>query len=391
MIDPDSLERRKDATSARGIDRNFVVNAFDRHRASPHVPFMDHVQMSKIALATSLKSRKAIYLDTKYWVILRNAAIGATARVDGTALLLRLRDLVAGGHAFCPISESTFAELFKQTDPKTRRVTANLIDELGLGVTLVPFYDRIPLELRHLIERRLGRTDRPKPADLVWMKASYALGLMYQVGAPFDAATELVIQKAFFDYLWTVSMTEMVDQIGDSQPPELDRFDALASMLNADTARHAHELRGFAHAYEIEAAGAADVIAPVAARVATDIAEEGAGRLMPREGPQWDALVSFWRALIPEVLKSDEGMEILRTTHINTCLHASLRWNRGHRFEANDFYDFHHAQAALGYCDVFLTERSLMAMVTRSNIALDARYECAVIATLKDALAALAR
>src|ERR1700730_17324466 len=211
------------------VDPQLVVAAFDRHRASPHVSFTEHVQGSQLSLAESLRGRKAIYLDTKYWVILRNAVLGATARVDGTALLFRLRDLVATGRAFCPISESTFAELFKQADPKTRRVTATLIDELGLGVTLVPFYDRIPLELQYLIERRLGCADRPRPEGLMWLKTSYTLGLMYQVGTPFDAATELVIQKAFFDYLWTISMTEMVDQIGDSQTPDTDRFDALAT------------------------------------------------------------------------------------------------------------------------------------------------------------------
>ncbi|GIK76266.1 MAG: hypothetical protein BroJett021_52540 [Chloroflexota bacterium] len=373
------------------VDPKSVVGDFDRHRASPHISFIEHVQKSQLALADSLKGRKAIYLDTKYWVILRNAAIGATARVDGTALLLRLRDLVAAGRAFCPISESTFAELFKQTDPNTRRVTATLIDELGLGVTLVPFYDRIPLELRHLIERRLGRTDRPGPQDLIWLKASYALGLVHQSATPFDAATELVIQKAFFDYLWTTSMTAMVDHIGNSQSAHPDRFDALATRLNADTADQAHELRSFVQTYDIEAAGAADIIAPIAAHVANDIAEQATGRAMPHDGPQWNALLTFWRAFLPEALKTDEGKDILRTTHISTCLHASLRWNKGHKYEGNDFYDFHHAQAALGYCDVFLTERPLRAMLTANHVALDKRYDCEVVATIGDALAALAR
>lgn len=371
------------------VDPKVVVAAFDRHRASPHVSFIEHVQNSQLALADSLKGRKAIYLDTKYWVILRNAVIGATARVDGTALLLRLRDLVTAGRAFCPISESTFAELFKQADPKTRRVTATLIDELGLGVTLVPFYDRIPLELQYLIERRLGRTDRPRPRDLIWLKASYALGLMYQVGTPFDATTELVIQKSFFDYLWTVSMTEMVDQIGDSQSHDPNLFDALATRLNLDAADHAHELRSFAQTWDIEAAGASDVIAPIAAHVANDIAEQTTGRAMPFDRPQWDALLAFWRDFLLEALKTDEGKDILRTTHINTCLHASLRWNKGHQFEGNDFYDFHHAEAALGYCDVFLTERALTAMVTAGHVSLDKRYDCEVVATIDDALAAV--
>lgn len=90
-------------------------------------------------------------------------------------------------------------------------------------------------------------------------------------------------------------------------------------------------------------------------------------------------------------LKSDEGKDILRTAHIYTCLHASHRWNKVQQFEGNDFYDFHHAQSALGYCDLFLTERPLRAMVTASHIALDKRYMCEVVATQDEALALLAR
>ena len=387
MVDPDNLERIEPATSALRIDRSLVTEALNRHRASPHVSFIEHVRESQTALANSLKSRKAVYLDTKYWIILRNAAMGDVARVDGGRLLSRLRALASTGFAFCPISESSFAELFKQRDPITRRATAAMIDELSMGVTLVPFYDRIPLELQYLIERGMNYEQARHPSGLVWLKLPYALGLVHQTETPFDAATELMLQKGFFDYLWTVSMTDIVDQIGEARQHD-DMFDALAKRLSGEVDEHADELKSFGQAYEAEAA-AADIYATTAAHMSSDLVERVEGRRMERNGPPWEGLIAFWANFLPKALQTDRGRELLPTLHIHTSLHASVRWNKGQRFKANHFYDFHHAQAALAYCDVFLTEQPLKAMVTANHVALDKLYGCDVAATIEEALMAL--
>ncbi|OZB63361.1 MAG: hypothetical protein B7X39_19660 [Lysobacterales bacterium 14-68-21] len=79
----------------------------------------------------------------------------------------------------------------------------------------------------------------------------------------------------------------------------------------------------------------------------------------------------------------------LRSLHINTCVHASLRWNKTEQFEANDFHDFHHAVAALAYCQFFLTERGLKTRVTARHVALDTLYGCRVAGSVPDAIALL--
>lgn len=368
---------------------NTMHFTIDEHRASPHVSLDEHVRRCQIQLARTVEGRRAVYLDVKYWILLRNVATGGGGASGEIELLRTLRTLAAAEELFCPISESTFAELFKQRDERTRRATAALIDELSGGVTLIPFYDRMTLEVEHFIRTQSGKPSVMPPQSLVWSRISYVLGFLHPSETPFDPATELALQKAFFDHLWPFSLTEMVDRIGEKMPPDNDQFGKLADNLNAGNVEHADEIHSFEQTYAAELRGAIDLLAPQAAEFVLDVAVGRAGDALPREGPAWDAYLYEWKSYLFSSLKSDEAKDALRTLHINTCLHASVRWNKAHKLEANDFYDFHHAAAALGYCDVFLTERPLKAMVTARHVALDTRYGCRIAASVSDALALL--
>lgn len=366
-------------------------SSIDHHRASPDVSLDEHVRRCQITLAQALEPRQAIYLDTKFWIILRDTATGVRATEDKLELLAQLRANVGAGKAFCPISESTFAELFKQRDATTRRATAQLIDELSLGVALIPFDVRVMMELQNFIYTKGGQRGLPPPQHLVWSKLSYVLGWAHPAQTGFDIANELALQKAFFDHMWTIPLAEMVAMIGDDMPPDEGRFQSLATQLNTGNAQHADELRSFQQTYSIEIRGAIDLFATEAADIVCEIAERAITKPFPREGAEWATYVREWKAFLNSAFKKDEVKDALRTLHINACLHAAVRWNKGRQLEANDFYDFHHAAAALGYCDVFLTERPLKAMLTATNIALDKRYACEVAAGIPEALDLLRR
>jgi hypothetical protein len=76
------------------------------------------------------------------------------------------------------------------------------------------------------------------------------MGFLHPRGTPFEPNTELTMQKMFFDHMWTLSMREMVDRIGDHGLPDRERFDALAARLNELNAQHMEELRNFGQTYE---------------------------------------------------------------------------------------------------------------------------------------------
>ncbi|WP_286075855.1 hypothetical protein [Stenotrophomonas sp. 59] len=366
-----------------------MISALQQHLASPDVTLETHVRRCHAGLDEELRPRRIIYLDTKYWIILRDVVAGVRTADPETELLGALRGLVSTGKAFCPLSESTFAEMLKQSDKRTRIATAKIIDELSLGVALIPFEQRVAMELRTFIYGQCRDLGVPELQRLPWTKLGYVLGVVHPHETAFDASTELAIQKAFFDHMWSLSLSEMVDALGGKEMPS-DRHPRLAEQLNAGNAKHAGHLHSFRQTYVIEAQGAAEAYASMAMEIARDLQKLITGTSPSGADSAAEAeAVRIWTNILLAALKQDKFKVVLPSLHINTCLHASVRWNKPQQLEANDFEDFRHACSALAYCDIFLTERRLRAMVTANHLALDRQYDCKVAAAIPDALTLL--
>jgi hypothetical protein len=175
------------------------MNNIDYHRKTPQISIDQHVRRRVIALGQRLDPRLPVYLDTKFWIILRKAALDPRKFEEGNELLRRLRSAVANGAIFCPISESIFFELMKQSDGGSRLATARLIDELSLGATLVPHQMRVATELARFIHlSEFGEAVLDPLNHLIWSELTYVLGFVHPGATPFDRDTELAVQKAFF-------------------------------------------------------------------------------------------------------------------------------------------------------------------------------------------------
>ncbi len=343
------------------------------------------VKRRQIELALTLEGKKAIYLDLKFWIILRNAAANKHTDYQEIKLLELLKEQVANGKVFCPISESTFTEIFKQRDAFTRLATAQLVDDLSLGVALIPFDLRINTELAHFVYSfRMPNAVHPLN-HLVWTKLSSVLGNTYFTNTALETKTELELQKSFFDYLWTIPLSKIVDMIDDKAPPPVN-YEKLSADLNASNKQYSAELRSFEQTYALEIKGAVELYAEVVAEIFNKIAEKETSEKVIKGSAQWLELELQCKNLLIGAFKKDATKDALRTLHIYTCIYALVRWNRSQQIKVNDFFDFHHASAALGYCDAFFTERSLHAMITSNKIALDKRYSCLVVATVSEAI-----
>lgn len=360
--------------------------SIDAHRASPEIDFKRHIRNRQIELANSLRERRAIYLDIKFWISLREADT-AGANCPYGELLQALRQAVSTGRAFCPISDSSFLEVFKQSDPVTRRKTAELIDELSLGVTIIPFDLRVGTEISHLLHA--ARTPNQVFAldELVWTKLSNVLGYYNPPVRMFDAATGRAVEKAFFDHMWTTPLVEMERLIGGSMSQGDQKHHArLADKLTQSIQEQAAGLKSFDQAYEHELVGVLDLYAGHAANTLCDMAPPWLGSRPERESDEYRDIERHCLSLLVGAMRTERGKATLRTLHIETCMHAAVRWNKGQKFKANDFFDYQHAAAAVGYCDAFFTERSLCSVLTRSDLALDKRYRCTVVSTPETAL-----
>src|SRR5882724_1019711 len=360
------------------------------HSAAPRLSIDKYVRQRQIELAVDLERKKAVYLDVKFWIILRDIAAGRRTGSGEIQLLHSLRESVSKGIVFCPVSDSTFAELLKQSDPITRKATARLIDDLSLGVAIIPFESRVGTELAHFIYSASNSNNLYPLKHLVWSKLVYVLGFVHPSQPEFDEESEIALQKQLFDYMWMIPMSDIIDRIGSAISPGFTSFEQLANVLNAENAKHASELLNFEGAYLAEIQGAIDLFAGTAVDIVGEMFEKRScykGQLSTTER---SAREREFKNLLFAAFKQDTTKDALRTLHMMACMHAFVRSNKQQQLKANDFFDFRHATAALGYCDAFFTERSMRAMISAKHMSLDKRYGCRVIADVDDAIDYLA-
>ena len=359
---------------------NERMKPIEAYLPESHVSIRQHIENRQVELGVSLESRRAVYLDTKYWILLRNAALEGH-----NSDIARLLDLLRAGRRrgllFCPIEENVVVEVLKQSDVSTRNATAELIDEMSDGVALIPGDVRAETELAHLVHKYSGT---PKPKSIhhyVWTRLTYALGTsipdLSSMNPSIDPAFELAMQKSFFDFAWSMPLARVLRERPNLRPEELD-FDDVALKINEGNARHAGDIRTFAQTYSAEVRGLVDLIAEGANDLVFSVArQKGVDLSRPTDAERRTAVNQF-KNLFAIILEKARARKELRTIHILASLFASVRWNKGQKIEGNHIYDFQHAAAALGYCNVFLTERSLATMVSQKHLALEDMNGCEV-------------
>ncbi|MDH6268846.1 hypothetical protein M2360_004265 [Rhizobium sp. SG_E_25_P2] len=354
------------------------------HLLNPGLSTDQYVNGRNIALGQEISTRRPVYLDTKFWIILRDTDRGA-GNPESATLLALLRKGVGEGLLFCPISEDIFVELMKQQDDASRLATASLVDELSLGVTLVPQNVRMATEVTYFMYATTGTPNLHPLNHLIWCKLSYVLGILHPTNTIFDSGTERAIQKAFFDHMSTIPLREIVTRIGEIEIPGTDLTE-VANKLNAGNFAHKDEIQSYEQSYSAEVRGVVDLMGDAIHQATMMLAESRGIVLNERTAEQKRVAENGFKNLLAISLERNKSRDTLRTIHILASLHASVRWNKGRKLKGNDFFDFHHAAAAIAYCDAFFTERSLRTTITQSHLSLDKLYGCFVTSEASDAI-----
>ena len=278
-----------------------------------------------------------------------------------------------------------FLELMKQPYTPSRRIgTAQLIDELSLGTSMVSSRIVMGTEIRAFLLRAKGHTQLYPMQELIWTKVAYVLGDTYPSLAQLSPAEELSVQKSFFDHLWGYSLSDMVEIIGDAFPLS-NPFVELSREINEKNDQFKDELRSFTQTYDTELRGAIEIAGETAADVIHQLAEQEAGTGLSPTPQERASVVNMCRNLLYHAFRKRETRDALRLLHIGTSIHANMRWDKERKFKPNDFYDFEHAMAALSYCDAFLTEGPLHDLVTRPSVNLEAVNGCRVFSDVEAA------
>ncbi|WP_155629139.1 hypothetical protein [Burkholderia cepacia] len=377
-VEPNN-ERKTPVTSSRIADR------FAFHRATPQITVDEYARGRAIELGDWVMARDRIYLDKCFWIHLRTARTQITSQPGASDLLDALMTGVSTGKLVCPISDALFLELMKQSDPATRSATAELIDELSCGIALSPEPTRAATEVAHFLHANTGHNVHPLE-HLVWTKTPYILGIQHPVASDFPEDEQLVIQKAFFDHLWEVSLSTMVKTIGSAWSRDSEFVD-IADRLNRDNAAHASNMRSFAQVYRDEITGVLELAAPIAADVLHDMAEKALGPDIQPSADEREGVIRQCLGLLRAAVRKPAGRRALRTLQVGALLHAALRWNRTQKLDANDIFDFHHAGAALAYCDALLTDGPMHALLTQRHLAIERDFPCRIMSSVEEAAA----
>lgn len=364
-----------------------IAASFEFHRRHPEISIDQYVKAKALELAESIQGLEKIYLDKRFWVLLRDAHMGRSKIQAADELLGKIRSAVTSGKVLCPISESVFLELLKQQDLTTRQATAELIDEFSHGITLVPYEQRVAQELVSVIA--VPTPNGPQyhePKDLVWSKLSYVLGVVHPSEAALPPEEELVIQKSFFDHMWQIPLVEVLSYLEDGAdfPPE--KFGETAGKLNELNRNHQDEVKNFKQVYLDEIRGALSLFMHVSRMWSENEYERVSGVSAACSDDERQEREQKWHTVFGNLVTKRTVALRLPSLHVSALCHAAVRWDKGRKLVANDFYDFHHAAAAVGYCRAFMTEKPLRSLLQQKHLQLANDYPCVVIADINEAV-----
>lgn len=372
----------------RKVAFDFSAESTAHHRKHPEISVDSHVRTRTIALGASILKIGKVYLDKRFWVLLRDAHMGRS-KVGATSLLLsEIRSAVKQGAILCPISESVFIELLKQQDLSTRRATAELIDEFSQGVTLVPYEQRVAQELVSVFTKfSNGPTECFEPRELVWSKLGYVLGVVHPSSTPFEPPEELVLQKALFDHMWQISLVEVLALLEEGVNVWSDSSADTADRLNELNLEHQSEVRKFKQVYIDEFRGVLSLFMHIPRMWLEDAYARKSENVHNPTDQEKLAHEQELHTVFGNLVNQKQVALMLPSLHVPSLCHAAVRWDKGRKLSPNDFHDFHHAAAAIGYCDAFMTENPLKTLLQQKHLELASDFPCSVTADVDEAIA----
>jgi hypothetical protein len=366
------------------------VNTFDKHKYEPDRTIDSYIKEKKYELGNWINKRKIIYLDTKFWLLLRNSYLGRTKSNDQRDLLDRLKSGVNKGAMICPISYDVFAEVIKQTDEITIKATVKLIDELSLGVCLVSEDERRQTEALHFVRScMLANKCLYDVQDFVWTKVSYVHGMQTPYNKAFSAADNCLIQKAFLDQMWSIPLSDLIEIIGLERLLDYPHAPDISGLLNQEKNAYLMEKATFKKIFFTELAYILKREESMFNEMLIYLFKKEFGHPpLPEEISSLCAGCKLANRIY-EAFKQEKVANRLPTIEIEAGIHAQLIHDKTRKYKPNDLHDLGHAIAALPYCDFFFTEKNLRELVIRNNLKYDKKYDCAVVSSAKNAVFAI--
>jgi len=367
-----------------------VIRKLDFHRGRNEQLLYDYYIQLRLELSKNVINKKVIYLDTKFWVLLRDGFLYPEKNTSASELLKLSKSLSENEKCIFPISEDVFMEVMKQTDSTTLKETVDLIDKLSNGITLLSFDERFKLEILHFFDSAADRTVY-ETKKLVWSKLPYNAGFYSFRQPSLSVNDNLELQKAHIEQLWNMSLLQMIEEIQGNAPNV--QFSQLFNMTYADILNegkfsHQHEANNFQQMFMSEVAGMVEAYKEDLADMMEFICDRKAEKTFSEQEIKKyrDETVRLMQNAITNIFRFNKAGKMMPTIRISAALYAAVRWDKKQNFQDHDFYDFRHATAALPYCDFFFTEKRLAHLLTQNLLGFDKFYQCNIQTTVSGAI-----
>ncbi|MBT9169280.1 MAG: hypothetical protein DDT19_02637 [Syntrophomonadaceae bacterium] len=341
----------------------------------------DYSQKFRIKIGDMVLKKYRFYLDTKYWIFMRNASIGKASPIQ-MEIYGKLRDLVKKEVAICPLSPHIFVELMNIGDKEKRLNTAKVMDELSQQVCFISPLDIVGQELLSFVRYCQAKGEgKPlfNPAKYVFTKVPFIMGEIYPTiqGLPHQQMNDIRIQ--FFDHLSKFTLVEIL-KTAKGDFPLWDRKDLIAKLNQGKDDNQ--NWNSFHEVFMHEIAGILDVVKDEIEKLGKYLYENDAGgSIRPEEISKSELQNSIYNVFDQKKINKE-----LPFFHINASLHAFLRYNKMQRYKENHLIDFSHAAWALPYCNAFFTEKPLHDWICNNPLKLNEIYGSKVLWNEEDVL-----
>lgn len=346
-----------------------------RHRAAPKQSFDAYRRMRYDQLDRLVACRRTIYLDMNFWIALRDPQ-EARQPEKASALLDVLRSGVRSGQMLCPVSYAVFKELLKQKGDRRLR-QARLMDELSLGVGLRNPFDTAEIEYLQFFARHTSHLHNRKLYS-VWAPIGHIIGELYPADEKLvPAALMERCRKVMLDIMWS---TQLVDLVGKDTP---ECPIGGASKINIERQNYPRGGKTFECLFAEELDGELEAMNPHLEAMMRQLAlcngiDSGGDGLPPRERR---AMINLFREIVTRGLDS----AAIPSQRIRAALHAAIRLDDRRPFKDNDIDDIGHASVAAAYCNVFLCDGPLGALLRAPKVTAATHSNCTVITNFDEA------
>ena len=346
----------------------------------------EYLGLQRDLLVRGLRNTRLLYLDTNYWVRLRDAAIGRGSP-EALKLLQTLRALVRSREALCVSQLHSLLELGRQTGDSLR-ASADLLDELTEGVLLAAPHDLLLSECAEFVRAKVRREVGLNLSPWTRVGLMHRSALPDKLPGPATAAQKSVVFKAAIDSLWNASFNYLFAEFDWDTKSRLS-FELDSEIFAKISQRKVEQLargltRGQLRKGEFTTL-VADQLKPIFIALLLEWHRERgfpegiAALVRDVHITEITAVANFAERTLGSLLP---GVAIQTELYVLKETNAS----RTKPLTTNDWVDWSLAAVALPYCDVFFTERSL-AHRLRQELKADVQYDCEVIGSIGDALA----